>query len=116
MIFGGAGIAAALAAVGTWVASKLTLDVARALFDKAVWYTLFTVVLPIVLWNLLHKILGYFMGKLQAQVGDGVSGMVLEATGLFAWVLQEAYVPFCLSVIVSALIMRWTLNIMTLRP
>ena len=108
--------AGALAALGGWLAKLLTVDVARAVFDKAVWYALFTIVLPVVLWNLLHKILGYFIGRMETAVGSGVSGMILQATGLFAWVLEQTYAPLCLSVIVSAIMLRWTLNIMTLRP
>lgn len=116
MVLGGVGIAAALGTLATWVTSKLTLEVARAAFDKALWYTLFTVVLPLVLWNLLHKILFYFMGKIQTTVGGGTPSMILDATGLLAWVLDSAQIPLALSIIVSALMMRWTLNIMTLRP
>lgn len=116
MVFGGLGIAAALGVMGSWVATKLTLEVARAIFDKALLYALFTIVLPLVLWNLLHKILFYFMGKIQNTVGDGVTSMILDATGLLAWVLDVTQIPLALSIIVSALMMRWTLNIMTLRP
>jgi hypothetical protein len=107
---------AVLSVVGGWLAKFLTVDVAKAAFEKAVLYALFTVVLPLVLWNLLHKILQFFIGRMEVAVGSGVPGMILEATGLLAWVFQQAYVPLCLSIIVSALMLRWTLNIVKLRP
>lgn len=107
---------AALGLIAGWLAKFLTVDVAKAAFDKAILYALFTIVLPLVLWNLLHKVLEYFIGRMQTSVGSGVSGLILEATGLLAWCLQEAYIPLCLSIIVSALMLRWTLNIMQLRP
>ena len=112
------GIAAALAAVAAWVTSHFTLEIAKAVFEKAILYLLFTVVLPIVLWNLLGKVLEYFMGRVQSviEAGGDPPSMVYQATGLLAWVLDQCYFPQCIALIVSAVALRWVLNVMTLRP
>lgn len=93
---------------------------AKAAIDKAILYTLFTVVLPVVLWNLLYKLLEFYMGKMTSfyagEDAQTIVGFALEASGMFAWALQEAYIPLCLALLVSAVSLRFTLNAMQLRP
>ena len=105
-----------------WLATLLTQLFGRTLSDnlsrwivlKAVAVFLMTVVLPIVLVNCFDFILAEIMDAAFAAGRDYIHGgsmdVVLTFTGFGAWAASQAHIPEIVSVIASALSVRWVLN------
>jgi len=83
----------------SWVALKIVLGF------------LFIVVLPILFNNALYDIIETVMNFATSQAGgsSAINGQI-SMTGFAAWLVQMFRVAECVSVLVSALILRATLN------
>jgi hypothetical protein len=98
----------------TWLGSALGIQmsasVAQFLASKIVLYTLFIVILPIVLNNLLVSLYKEIMDLVATQSGNlsGVNATLSGCTGYLAGLL---YIPQCFSMIFSALAFRVSLRL-----
>ena len=80
-------------------------------------YTLFTIVLPVVLFNVFIKIQTEILTYISTQLNaaDPIQNAVIELTGLGAWFADNLQLQACLSVILSAVSLRFMLNIIRLK-
>lgn len=100
-------------AILTWMAAGL----ARLLADKvlawlalkAVLVCLFTLVVPIILNNVLYEVIETMMNFASAQAGNSLNGS-MSFTGFMGWLISLFRLPECLSVLVSALVLRVSLS------
>jgi len=93
-----------------WLLSTVIGDnVLRFAAGKVLLTTLFLVVLPIVLNNFMYDLVNMSMSMLGAQDISGFSG-AMTFSGLTAHFLLLLKVPDCMSVMVSALALRFSLN------
>ena len=110
-------IAAALATIGTWFASVFTVSVARYLAWKAFTLFLVVVVLPIVINNIIYKIIQTSVELVSNNIGDTsfLSSMTIHFTGLAAYVVGSLHLPEALSIVMSAVALRFTLSFFSFR-
>lgn len=100
-------------AILTWMAAGL----ARLLADKvlawiafkAVLVCLFTLVVPIILNNVLYDVIEIMMNFASSQAGNSLNGG-MSFTGFMGWLISLFNLPECLSVLVSALVLRVSLS------
>ena len=67
----------------------LAADVLKFLATRALLLSLFTFVLPVVLYNVFSTILQETMNYASSQMGTGWTGTLIEFTGLAAWMGQR---------------------------
>ena len=104
--------------IPTIVASVLkffTYDVAKWVIQKAFLYGLFTLVLPVVLFKLFSKILLWTMEYCQSviTVSGGVPSTMVELTQMGAWMADCTRLPECISIFLSALALKFTLQMIS---
>lgn len=101
----------------TWLAGALastfSASVLRFVAYKVLGFTLFAVILPIVLNNFVYKMMGHAMQlatDVQSQYGLQ-SGFIIQFTGLGAWFATYLRIPEGIALIMSAVLfrasMRW---------
>ncbi len=102
----------ALVWIAALAARFLTAGVLRWLAFKVVMFTLFTVVLPIVLSNVFHKLIGYGMtlASEQATAAGATTAVVASFAGLAGWFLLKLKIPDCVALIMGALAFRAALS------
>lgn len=99
-----------------WLGSVLSylfnLIVNNFLATKIILTTLFIVVLPIILNNFVAELLQTAMNMVSQNLNnyDG-SNLLLQFTGLAGWFIQTLKLDSAFSVIVSAIALRFTLNL-----
>ncbi|MCI5156927.1 MAG: hypothetical protein D3906_00535 [Candidatus Electrothrix sp. AUS1_2] len=77
---------------------------------KTMIYTFITVTLPAVLKNLLTWLFGILTAQVDQFDWGSMSSTVIEFTGLAAWFAVHLRFVDCLSVLITALVIRLTLN------
>ncbi len=85
-------------------------NVLRFIAIKTILTTLFVVVLPVVLNNLLYEILSYAMDIASSVNPNDLPSIVLNLTGLAGWFFTELYLVDALTVVLSAVSVRVFLN------
>lgn len=100
-------------------ASALGASVVRFAAWKLVAYSLFAVILPIILNNFVYKMMQHsmsIMSSIQTQYGLQ-NGVLLQLTGLAAWFATHLKFPEAFAVIMSAVLFRVTMRLFaTVRP
>ena len=95
---------------GSLAAKFLTDSLLRFAAHKVLTVTFLTVTLPVVLKNLFT----WLFGILTAQVGQldlgTMTSVVVELNGLAAWLAVHLRFADCFSVLVTAMVIRLTLN------
>jgi len=103
-----------LAPIVAWFGSFLASSVARFIAFKILLTTLFVVVLPIVLNNLIVSLMTVLYDKALELVGTQDSA-VIQLTGLGAYLADELSLPLALSVILGAVSLSFTLNVLRIK-
>ncbi|RUM32534.1 MAG: hypothetical protein DSY42_00690 [Aquifex sp.] len=85
-------------------------DVARFIALKTLLVTLFIVALPIVLNNFLYELIDLLYTFMSSHINESGSSFVVRFTGLTAWLLSVLKIPDAFSVIMSAVMVRVTLD------
>lgn len=95
----------ALVWLAALAARFLTAGVLRYVAMKLVAFTLLTVVLPIVLSNVFHKLIGYGMtlASEQATAAGATTAVVASFAGLAGWFLVKLRLPECVSLLMGGL-------------
>ncbi|MCI5143937.1 MAG: hypothetical protein D3923_00075 [Candidatus Electrothrix sp. AR3] len=96
-----------LGAVG---AKFLTDSLLKFLAFKVLAVTLFTVVLPVVLKNLLTWLFGILTAQINQVDLGSLTDIVVELNGLAAWFAVHLRFMDCFSVLITAMVIRLTLN------
>lgn len=78
---------------------------------KAFLLTLFVVVMPIVLKNLLILIMSEIMAALPDGSGSGFDSFIISLSGVGAYLGGCFQLPLCFSIIISASLYRLTINL-----
>ena len=93
--------------LGSAFASALGYSAVRFVAWKVVVYTLLVTVVPIIFTNIVYSLIESaisLVGSAQSQYG--VSGYIMQLTGLAAWLAQEMYLVEGFSLIMSAVLFR----------
>jgi hypothetical protein len=78
---------------------------------KVIAVALFTIIVPLVLNNFLYDIIEIVMNFANQQAGGtGAITGAMSFTGFLGWLVSIFRLPDCLSVLVSALVLRLTLS------
>lgn len=100
-----------------WLGSKILADgVLKWLAWKVILTTFFIVILPIVFNNLFYDIMEIMMNFVTSKVGSlpSLGSNVQNVTGVAGWLVQQCKVTESLSVILGAVAMRCSLNMIPL--
>ena len=97
-----------------WVGSlfnKYLVDTSLRFFAyKGLLYTSLIVLLPAVLKNLLSWLFGLLTAQVDKVDWGQMSSVAVELTGVGAWLAVHLRFLDCLSVLITALVIRLTLN------
>lgn len=100
-------IAVILGAIGKFLTDKLLMYVAI----KALIITLFVVVLPIILQNVVVWIFTEIFTFIQGQIPSGtLEDFTISLSGVGAYLAGCFQLPLCISILISAIALRITLN------
>lgn len=98
-----------------WLFSSAVADnVARYVAGRALLVGLFTIILPIVLNNFIYDILDMGLSMINSQTSGASFNGGVSFSGLAAHWINLLRVPDCMSVVVSALVVRAGLNMIPL--
>jgi hypothetical protein len=104
-----AGITALL---GGWFARFVGVSVVRFTILKGMIWFLVMSLLPVVLYNLFSLILEEIMTTAESYIGaSGVAPIAAELTGLLGWIAGQMQIPAAFSIILSAMVVRASINI-----
>lgn len=97
----------------TWLVVKFGADAAtktaQYLAFKIFLTSLFVLVLPVVLNNLIVSIISAFYTRATAAVSGGASSHVIQLSGLAGYIGDHMQLPLVVSILLGALSVRWTL-------
>lgn len=97
----------------SWAIAKVFGDnVLRLVAYKAIAVALTVIILPIILNNLVYDIIEIMFGVVADNFGSmsGIGGSMVNITGVGAYLMEKFRLPECFSIIVSALTVRASLN------
>ncbi len=77
---------------------------------KVLIFTFFTVTFPIIIKNLISDLFDVFAGIAGNISSEGVSAANVSFTGLSGYLVQALMIPDCLSIILTAIVIRISLN------
>jgi TM2 domain-containing membrane protein YozV len=107
------------ASLQTWIVGLIGTGIAKFIVDKILMFlafkliltTLFVIVLPIVLNNLIYDLMeiGTNMLLANASTPEGYNG-AMQFTGMMAWLVDCFNLPECLSILVGAIQLRLVLS------
>lgn len=79
--------------------------------NKALIYTFLTVTFPIVIKNMLCWLMDCLNSVIQATLPDGdIESFTASLTGLAGWLGEQLLLPTCISILLSAIAIRFVLN------
>ena len=103
---------AALAVIAAFFSSTFARFVLIFLAVKVLLLALMVTVLPVVLNNLFYSLIEKSMNFMDSQTGYFESPLVYQASGLMGYLVDSLYLPECLSMLLSALSVRFMLKVM----
>jgi hypothetical protein len=99
--------------IGSMVARFLAVSALKWAATKAILITICVVVLPSVLYRLFTRITQEMITYAQSKASTGLDGLngdtVMELTGMAGWIANQIGLPACLSIFLSALVLRYGL-------
>jgi len=105
---------ALLAPIIAWFGSFVASSVARFIALKILLTALFVVVLPIILNNLIVKLMTALYNKALLEVGTTDSA-IIDLTGLGAFLADSLSLPLIVSILLGAVSVSFTLNILRIK-
>lgn len=102
------------AQAAAWVTTTLASEAARFIALKIFLTTLLVVVLPIILNNLLVSILSAVINKAGSVISGGAESHVLKLYGLSAFLAESLQLSLCVSILLGAVSVRFTLKLIRL--
>ena len=98
--------------LGGIVGKLLTVETGKFLLYRGLILSLVTFVLPTVLYNLFTRIISEMMEYTMNHISSsGLSGTMVQLTGIGAWIADNIYLPSAMSIFISALGLRFTLSL-----
>lgn len=94
-------------------AKTIAVEVAKFIATRALLYTLFIFILPVVLYNVFTTILEELMELATGQIsGEGLSAVVINIGGMAGWIGSQLELPAAFSLIMSALGLSFVLRML----
>ena len=105
-------IVAGLGVVGGLIAKTLSVETVKFIATRALLYGLFTLVLPVVIYNVLTRIMSEMMDYVASQSGSvSTDGYMIQLTGMAGWIANELSLVTCFSMVLSAYALRFVISI-----
>lgn len=104
------GLGAIGAAIVGFLARFITESAIKWLAVRAFIYSLFVLVLPVILYNLFGRIVYEIGSYALSQISQGSDSIIIQLSGLSAWMAVHLKLPESLSVVLSAVSLRMALN------
>lgn len=94
------------------LAGRYLLDVGlKFLAYKVLVYTLLTVTFPIIIKNLIVWLVEQVNSIIQSSLPSGdITSFSASLTGLAGWLGEQLMLPTCISIVLSAIAIRFVLN------
>jgi len=105
-------LAGALGTIATWITTQLASQALRFLALKSFLSLLLVVGLPLILNNFLVSILSAVMNKAGSALQLGAQSYVMQLTGLAAYIGNLLNLPLCVSILLGAVSVRFTLKLL----
>ena len=100
-----------IAVLGGLAARTLSVGVLKFVATRALLYGLFTLVLPVVIYNVLIRIYREVMEYIGSQVGAvGTEGYLIQLTGMAGWIAEQINLIPAFSLFLSAISLRFVLD------
>jgi len=98
--------------IAQYLVSILGFQVAQSAISKAILIGCFTLILPVVLNNVFYALIEKIMSFASdnVSIADGET-FVYQFTGLGAYIADNMYLPTCISILLSAVALRFSLRI-----
>lgn len=104
-------IIGAIGVIGGVIAKSLSVEVIKFIATRALLYGLFTLVLPIVIYNVLIRIYREGMEYIAGQTGTiETTGYIIELTGMAGWIADRINLIQCMSLVLSAYAIRFLIS------
>jgi hypothetical protein len=104
-------LAGIVALIGGGLAKLLTVETLKFVAFRALIIGSLTLVLPVVLYNVFTRILQETMDICSANIASGgITGGMVELTGMAGWIAQQINLSGCFSIFLSAVALRFTLS------
>lgn len=102
-----------IAALGGVALRFLSVGVLQFIALKAFIWTVGVTILPIIIYNVISKILQEMMNYASAHITSqvGTQGLLLQFTGMAAWIFDEMNLTVSITLIFSAISLRFMLNL-----
>lgn len=97
-----------------WFTTFIASSVARFIALKVLLTTLFVVVLPIVLNNLIVSVMTAIYDKAVSSVSS-VDSVIVSMTGLAGYIANALSLPLVLSILLGAISVSFTLNLLRIK-
>jgi len=104
-------VAALIGVVGGAVAKLLSVETLKFIAMRAMMLSLFTVILPVVLYNVANSLLNDYLAYVSSVLpGSGYEGAIIELSGLGAWLAQRLQLVSCVSIFLAGVNLRWLIS------
>jgi len=102
-----------IAVVGAGIAKALAIETIKMVAIQAILYTLFTLILPVVLYNVFTRIMQEMMELASDEVAaGGMEAVVLQLTGMGGWLAENLQMPAAMALIMSAVGLSFVLKML----
>ena len=92
-------------------AKLLSTETLKFVATRAMLYSLFTLVLPVILYNVFSMILSETLTYAVSKAGSAnFQGSVVQLTGMAAWIADRIDLAQCVSIFLSACGLRFVLS------
>lgn len=96
--------------IGAFFGKFLSDNILKFAAWKTLLFSLFTVTFPIIIKNLLSSLFDTFAAIANQISLDGIVSSTVNFTGLTGYFMSELMIPDCLAIILTAVVIRISLN------
>jgi len=98
---------------GGIIARFFGLQAIKFLAIKALVISFCSVILPIIIMQVIMKLQTLFIGYITSKINEGgIPSVTLQLTGLTGWMANELQIPLCISIILSAVALHFSLRLL----
>ena len=106
-------VAGVISVLGAGFAKTLSIESVKFIATRAMLYTLFTLILPVILYNVFTRILQEMMDLASSEIqATGLQATVIQLTGMGGWIGEHLRIPECFALVMSAVGLAFTLRML----
>lgn len=106
-------VGALIGVMGAGIAKTLTVETAKMVAFRIIIYSLITLVLPAILYNVFTRIMSEMINLASSEISSsGLQGTVIQLTGMGGWLGIHLQVPAALAIVLSATGLAFTLRML----